>query len=290
MKFTGISTLLCLMVFEIHAQPQQEEPSFRFLPPGLNFAPLKANIQEPRIGVFKFLDASAMKVDIGNSIDIFEYKILSPDLRFTVGIDFMAYAYTVGTQGLRLQIDAIDGFFGGNMSCTKLLDRDQLHARLRILHHSAHFVDGHFITVSNSWANNRPPIPFTQDFGELVIAHSIFPSYGTLRYYGGISYATLVRPTSIQRFSYLAGVETGKLLSSSLFNRPAYIYAAYNATLTGTPEYAASHQLQIGIKFGELYEKGPSLYLAYYTGRQMFGEYFDELVTTIGAGFTVDFF
>ena len=78
---------------------------FVFLPPGLHFAPLRANVKEPRIGVFKFLDAGEMRVDIGNSVDLFGYEIPSAAVKLTAGIDFTAYAYTTGAQGLRLQID-----------------------------------------------------------------------------------------------------------------------------------------------------------------------------------------
>ena len=272
------------------ADGQTPQPQFTFLPPGLHFAPLRANVQEPRLGVFKFLNASDMKVDIGNSIDLFEYLLPSENLRITAGIDFMAYALTTGSQGLRLQIDAVDGFFGGNLSVSKSLGGPLGQARLRILHHSAHLDDGHYATSSNTWLDNRAPFPYTQDFGELVLAYSAgAQSRCTERTYAGISYATLARPSDLQRFSFLGGFEAARMVSESFLNQRAYLYAAYNVTLTGTPAYAASHQIQLGWKFGDYYGKGPSVYVAYYTGRKMFGEYFDEMVTTLGAGFTVDF-
>lgn len=282
--------IILFTIFFTCAHSQSSEPSgtsFIFLPHGLHFAPLKANIQEPRIGVFKFFDAGQMKVDIGNSIDLFGLQ--NADCKLTAGIDFMAYAFTTGAQGLRLQIDAVDGFFGGNLSFSHGAEPDQLQARLRILHHSAHLVDGHYNLQTKSWIDNREPIPSTRDFGELIAAHNISASFGTLRYYGGISYATLARPTDVQRFSYLTGAEFSYAVGS-FAEHPLNLYIAYNLSMTGTPEYAASHQVQVGCKFGTWREKGPTLYLAYYNGRHMFAEYFDERMTTIGAGFTVDFF
>jgi hypothetical protein len=264
---------------------------FILLPSGHHFAPLKANIYEPRIGVFKFLDAAEMKVDIGNSIDVAGVEFTSSQSKVTIGIDFMAYALTTGAQGLRLQVDALDGFFGGNLSFSKKLDLGDLQARFRILHHSAHFADGHYQLGSKKWIGNREPIPYTQDFGELVIAHNHSFQTADICYYGGISYATLVRPAEIQRFSYLAGCEIylpqiiGKILE-----QPTNIFCAYNISIMGRQFYSASNQIQLGIKFGKWNEKGVTVFLGYYNGQHMFGEYYDLNLSTIGAGFTVDFF
>ena len=261
---------------------------FSINPPGLNIAPLKANIQEARIGVFKFLDAAQMKVDIGNSIDVFGYSDPEAALRVTAGIDFMAYAFTTGAQGLRLQIDAIDGFFGGNLSISKSYGSQTLQLRLRILHHSAHFVDGHYDESTGTWIDNRSPIAYTKDFGELVGTYLVEKEDLTLRPYAGFGYATLVRPADYERFSYLAGVEVA-IGVGTVASEKLNVYAAYNISVEGTPEFIASHQIQAGTKLGSFYGKGPSIYLAFYTGNHMFGEYFGERLTTIGLGFTVDF-
>ena len=232
-----------------------------------------------------------MKVDIGNTIDVFGFHMPEKGIKLSAGIDFFAYAFTTGAQGLRLQIDAIDGFFGGNLSFSKQTERNKIQARLHILHHSAHLVDGHYNLNTNSWIDNREPIPFTKDFGELVIAHVVSQPIGDLRYYGGISYATLVRPADLKRFEYLGGIEIYfPHIIDSAFNNPTNIYLAYNLSVTGLPEYVGSNQIQVGLKFGKWYSKGPSIYLAYYNGNHMFGEYYDKRLRTVGLGFTVDFF
>ena len=112
-------SILILFTFAVtcaaHSQaPGDSTAHFVFLPGGLHFAPLKTHTKEPRVGVVKFLDAAEMKVDIGNSIDIFGLNF--HNARLTAGIDFFAFAFVTGAQGLRLQIDAIDGFFGGNLT------------------------------------------------------------------------------------------------------------------------------------------------------------------------------
>jgi hypothetical protein len=75
-----------------------------------------------------------------------------------------------------------------------------------------------------------------------------------------------------------------------VFNNPTNVYVAYNLSVTGMPKYIGSKQIQVGLKFGKWYSKGPSIYIAYYTGNHMFGEYFDKRLQTVGLGFTVDFF
>ncbi len=288
-KRMPVRFLLVFFLLQIPGISVRAQNSLILLPSGLTFQPLRANTQEARVGVFKFTDASDMKVDIGNTIDVAGYHFASDSLIMTIGIDFMAYARTVGTEGLRLQIDAIDGFFGGNMSCSKAVGSSTASARLRILHHSAHLVDGHY--VDGRWTDNGNPIPFTKDYGELVGAGMFRESYGVIRIYGGVSYATLVRPAGISRFAYLGGTEAAFENAAGRWNdTPLTLYVAWNISLDGTPAYTASNTLQAGIKLGRYIGKGPTLYLAYYNGMNMFAEYFNERVTTIGAGFTVDFF
>ncbi len=277
---------------QAHGQAEGDSAArFVFLPDGLHIAPLKAGLEEPRIGVYRFFTAANMKVDIGNSIDVFGLEMPDNKTLFTVGIDFFAYAYVTDAQGLRLQIDALDGYFGGNLSGSRELSDGVLQARLRILHHSAHFADGHYSNSLGGWSGNRSPIPFTQDFGELMCARVFSSPSKIVRLYGGVSYASLVRPSSIRRYSYRAGCEYAlPSIVGSVVGHPTNPFVAYEMSWEGTPSYIPSHQVQAGIKFGEWYRKGVTMYLAYYTGRQMFAEYFDERQETFGLGFTVDFY
>jgi hypothetical protein len=290
MRRVLINCLLLLLVNLGSSGKENPSTGFVFLPEGHLFAPLRANIEEPRIGVLKFLDAAEMKVDIGNAIDVFGLNYET--FKLTAGIDFMAYAFTTGAQGLRLQIDALDGFFGGDLSGILFLSKEeQLQIRMRILHLSAHMVDGHYLPASNSWIDNRAPIPFTRDFGELTIAHVLTPSFGILRYYGGLSYATLVRPAAIRRFAFLAGYEiVCDRLFGTVADKPTNIYFAHHIGVMGIPAYTTTNTIQAGVKFGRWFERGPSFYIEYYAGMHMFSEYFNERLRTIGLGFTVDFF
>lgn len=274
-----------------NAQPPEEPSRFIFLPPGLHFSPLKANIQEPRIGVFKFFGRQEMKLDIGNSIDVFAYEMPEHRMRVTAGIDFMAYAFTTSVSGRRLQIDATDGVFGGNISFSGTGESGRWEARLRMLHHSAHLVDGHYSRATASWIDNREPIPFTRDFGELVIAQVHSPEAVMVRYYGGFAHAILVRPDVLSRNAYSVGCElASKEIFGKALGQPVNLFLAYHMSVMGTPNFTASHQIQGGMKFGNWFGKGTTLYVGYYSGRHMFAEYYDVQQTILGAGFSVDFF
>jgi len=285
--------LLTVVVFAVARTQDAGSDSndgFELLPPGLHFQPLKANHQEPRVGVLKYFGTANLKVDVGNTIDVFGYGLPSSRMRFTAGIDFMAYAFVTGAQGLRLQVDALDGFFGGNITASRQYDTHELKTRLRILHLSAHLVDGHYSVPLQQWINNREPIAYTKDFGELVVADEHPSEIGFLRYYVGISYATLVRPVDLERYSFLGGFE---FATSEVFGgvagQPTNAFLADHFSLTGHPGYTGNNQIQAGVKFGEWYQKGVVVYLAYYRGNSFFSEYFDERVSIVGAGFTVDF-
>src|SRR5207244_4640625 len=184
---------------------------------------------------------------------------------------------------------ALDGFLGGDLSFSKSLSDSRLLGRLRILHQSAHLVDGNYNVSQGSWIDNRGPITFTSDFGEFTVGHLLpYPS-GGLRYYAGVAYAVLVRPDDLGRVSYLGGAEvTLESLLGRFMDQPSQLYCAYHISLTGTPVYAASNQIQLGIKLGEWSGRGTDFYLAFYEGRQLFGEFFDQRLRAVGAGCVVD--
>ena len=280
--------LVVLLILPLAGRSQTPDDSdvrVKLFPAGLQFTPLKANSQESRVGIMKFLNAGELVLDVGNTSDLFLISLPRAGLNVAMGVDFFGKGFVTGSQGLRLQVDALDGFLGGHLSFSKSLSDSRLLGRLRILHQSAHLVDGNYNVSQGSWIDNRGPIPFTRDFGELTVGHLLpYPS-GGLRYYAGVAYAVLVRPDDLGRLSYLGGAEvTLESLLGPFMDQPSQL------SLTGTPVYAASNQIQLGIKLGEWSGRGTDFYLAFYEGRQLFGEFFDQRLTAVGAGCMVDFF
>lgn len=253
--------------------------------------PLKANHQEARIGVLYITENRNLKVDIGNTIDLFVYVIPSSEITLTAGIDFMAYALSTSFAGKRLQIDAVDGFFGGNISFRKESDDGNILARFRIIHNSAHLVDGHWDSNNSKWIDDYEPIPFTKDFGEIVFAHELNLNFIFFKYYGGLSYASLVRPSSLKRWNYLTGAELSfKNLFGKFFDKDEYLFTAFHMGINGEEVYSGSYQVMSGVKFGKWNGKGLILYAAYYNGFDVFNSYYQRRVKRFGIGFSVDFF
>ena len=291
MKIVALLIILLPPLNGTAAQPADSGFSqFNFLPRGLHFSPLKANTQEARTGLLKFFSNSGLKIDVGNSVDLVEYSSPGYGTRITAGIDFLAYGYSTSSEGFRLQIDALDGVFGGNLSFSKCQNSSRILSRIRILHLSGHFVDGHFFDPQTSvLIQGRFPRIFTKDFGELVGAYEHRAAWGLLFLYGGASYATLIRPAEIRRFSYMTGFEySNNRLIKPMFNNAVNVYFAFQLSLTGSPVYSGSNNLQAGIKFGGWGEKGILLYVAYLDGRHLFAEYYDKRLRTSAAGIAVD--
>ena len=260
-----------------------------FLPGGTLFPPLRANYQEPRVGVRKEAGTSRLKLDIGSSIDLLECRTGSPAGRLRIGADFFTYALTTSAEGLRLQVDAVDGFFGGHIVYAAPGEDGHLALRLRLLHVSGHLIDGHWDHTRMEWIDNKMPIPYTRDFGELTGLYTWPGRIVALDAYSGLSYATLVRPDNLARYGTLHGFElrsTGLL--PSFAGRPMSLYIADNLAVTGIPVYYGTNNLEFGVKFGEWDGTGIRFYGSYYHGLEVFSQYYYVRTDQWGLGFAFD--
>jgi hypothetical protein len=290
MKNTLIPKLIFFVILTVNIKiiPQTE---FEFLPDGLNFLPLRANKQEAKIGVLLYPENANLKVDIGNTMDLLGFKF-NENERLTFGIEFMAYASVIGYEQLRLQIDAIDGFFGGNAIYKIKKKNGALAFRFRFIHNSAHLVDGNWWIdkYPRNWTKPGGPIPYTRDFAELITAHSFKLKEYDVRYYGGFAYSFRIRPSELKRPSTSLGFEIhNDKIIDKLFDKPVILFIADHFTLEGVPKYSGSNHIQAGIKFGTQESKGILFYFSYYSGNDMFSEYYSRKVRQFGIGFTVDF-
>ena len=229
-------------------------------------------------------------MNIGNSSDLVALTFQNNRI-ITLSIDFMAYALSINYSGKRLQIAVLDGFFGGSIAYRiKMRDRNLL-LRFRIIHNSAHFVDGLWNSSTGEWVGDDKPIPFTQDFGEITIANEHIFNFGIIKYYGSAAYATLVRPAELQKWFFNSGLEinSDKILGTFL-QKPINLFFATHNIFAGKPEYKLSTSNIFGVKFGEWYGKGLQIYFSYYYGNHKFSEYYFKRVNQFGIGFNVDFF
>lgn len=268
------------------------QTSFELFPPGLSFLPLKAAIDEPRMGLLYYTATTNMKVDIGNSIDVLGFNFPKSKTRITVGAEFMAYAYVTSYLSYRLQIDAIDGFFGGNVVYSKSLDNGRFVTRFRYIHSSAHLVDGHWDNSTDQWLNNQLPDAYGNNYGELLFAREEYLGISFLRYYAGLSMSTGKKTgdRKLKRFLYKGGFEYSiPNLLGKVFDKDESIFAAVNFDVRGIPEYIVNQNYLIGLKFGEWEGEGLVFYVSYYNGGDVFNQYFSERVSRFGIGFMFDF-
>ncbi len=281
---------LFLLFFLLSQIIFSQEITYELFPEGQNFMPLKASHQEARLGILYYPENGYLKVDIGNSSDIFAISFRDND-KLTLAIDFMAYALSTNYAGKRLQIAVLDGFFGGHGAYRLSFDKRNLLIRFRIIHNSAHFVDGLWDTSNDDWIGEDRPIPFTQDFGELTVADELIFNFGFLKYYGSATYATLVRPAELEKWSCNFGLEinSDKIIGTVL-QKPVNLFFATHNVFAGKPNYKLSTNNLLGIKFGEWYGKGLVFYLSYYYGNHKFSEYYFKRVSQFGIGFNMDFF
>jgi hypothetical protein len=129
---------LALQLTSADAQEETQQSRFTFLPGKLLLQPLTAYYQEPRVGLRKEMGNSRMKLDIGSSLDILEYSFSADSSKMLrLGADLFTYALTTNSEGFRLQVDAVDGFFGGHIVFQAGEERSRLSVRFRYLHLSA---------------------------------------------------------------------------------------------------------------------------------------------------------
>ena len=267
----------CILFSFWPANAQDGVPTSHWFPPGTGFTPLFANHEEPRMGIAQEIGTSRMKVAIGNAVDAYEHRWGTDTLR--VSALFFAYALANDHRGYRLKIDAADGFFGLGLS---LHGASAWSFRFRVLHLSAHMVDGHYNDELGMWRDGNDPFPFSRNYAEVIAAYHHRWGEWLLRPYAGFTYAPIVKPVTIRKWTLLGGWEIHAPGSP-------HIYAAHHFTLMGTPAVIGSNTIEAGVKFGRWNAKGVRLFLTYQNGWDNFGEYYNIRREAIAAGFAFDF-
>jgi len=280
------SLLFIILINAICIYPQNKMELF---PRGLNFVPLKATLNEARMGIIYSPENNNMKIDVGDNVDLISFRV-SDDERITAGVEFFAYALSRSYNEFRLQIDAVDGLFGGNISYSKKINDKRFSGRIRIIHNSAHLVDGHWDFHNGKWIDDYKPIPYARDYAELALAYEYNTGFALLKNYTSFEYSFLVRPDDVKRFNFNGGIEAGlNHLTGSLLGEEFRTFVAYNFLLSGAGYFSGSNNFMLGIKFGKWNENGVTVFINYYKGLDVFHAYYKERVERAGIGFTIDF-
>jgi Protein of unknown function (DUF1207) len=255
-----------------------------FVPYGLLFKPLVANTYEPRDGILAEIGKNRLRLDIGNSIDLLQYRFAGDSSFLTMGTDFFTYTLLRGEQNFHFPVDASDYFFGINFNYKKSFSTGIISSRLRISHISSHFVDGHYDNTVGAWKDSRPPVVYSREFFDGVVALEPSSLNNDARVYVGATYLFHVDPKNLARFMADAGLEYHYKVWTNV-----YTYFAYQATVLKILETSVRHNIQVGEKIGEWEGRGLNLYASYFSGYSIHGEYFNVRDNYFALGFLVDF-
>jgi hypothetical protein len=255
-----------------------------FVPYGLLFKPLVANTYEPRDGILAEVGKNRLRLDIGNSTDLLQYRFAEDTSLLTMGADFFTYTLLRGEHNFHFPVDASDYFFGINFNYKKALSTGIVSSRLRISHISSHFVDGHYDNNVGEWKDSRPPVVYSREFLDGVVALEPSSLNNNARIYIGLTYLFHVDPKNLTRFIADAGLE----YHTKVWNN-VYTYVAYQATVLKIVGTSVRHNIQAGGKIGEWEGRGLNLYASYFSGYSIHGEYFNLKDNYFALGFLIDF-
>ncbi len=287
----GVLLLLALAPQDaVPQEPGQPSGGWTFLPGTPLFPPLPASPEEPRVGLSKEIGSARMRLDIGATFDLLEYAPESDTAsRYRVGADLFTYALTTSFQGLKLQVDAVDGYFGAHFVLERRRKESQTTVRLRILHLSSHFIDGHFRLENNTWVDGQLPRPYSRDAAEVTAAYTWGNPERSVMLYAGFSQAWFVRPADMRRFTTSQGVvaHTSGWIGP-LWGQEVHLYLADHFALAGVGTLDGTNVLEAGLKVGAWQGRGVKIYISYHTGTEIYHQYFDVRRSDVGAGFTLD--
>ncbi len=260
------------------------------LPGKALFAPLPASPEEPRVGIRREFGSMRMQLDIGATYDFLAfYPSSDTAARFHMGVAMFVYALTRSYQGLHLQVDAVDGFFGAHIVYLHRRATSSTMLRLRILHLSSHLIDGHFRLETKTWIDGQLPRPYSRDHAEATAAYRWGTKAWSAMLYAGFSQAWFARPGNMVRFNTFQGaVAHTSEWTGQVWGQPANLYIADHFMLSGVERLSGTNILEGGIKFGEWDGSGIRLFISYRAGTEIYHQYYDVKRNDWGMGFAVD--
>lgn len=268
-------SILVLILIAIIKLNSAAQTTVEWFPADLNIQPFTAHFLEPKAGFQYLFDLEKVRIDIGTSHDIIQWK--AEDESFSFGADFFTYTRARSENNFKFPVETVDYLFGINGSYKSKTELREWGARLRFSHISAHLVDGYYDTESESWLNGQEPFVYSREFFELIGYYKIYD----IRVYGGITYNIHIVPDEIKKEIFQLGFDYyATQIRSSLFTP----FIAYDFKLTGIDKYSGNNIISAGIKFGEPKSRGFSILASYFSGKSVHGEFynFNESYFTIG--------
>jgi len=275
MKRKAVLMILLMIAGIVSAQTEVE-----IFPDKLNIQPFNANTLEPKLGFVFQTNQNNLDLDIGNSMDIVQWKNGSSN--YSVGADLFTYTLLRKEANFHFPVDAVDYLFGINFSYKKRLDNSSFGFRGRISHISTHFVDGHFDEINDQWMNGLAPIVYSREFIELMP----FYEFDDLRFYLGGTYTFHIDPTRLGKYNFQFGFD---YFIKNKISEVVTPFIGYDFRLVKVASnYTGNNSFNLGIKLGKPQEKGISIFYHYYSGDNLHGEYVDFKSTYSAIGVNLD--
>lgn len=288
--------ILSFLVFAKSIQATQVSSYFEeiYVKDNLLFQPLTANPFEARVGWFYQNNTEKMRLDIGNTFDIYRNTLLNGD-RFSLGGDFMTYTRLRDQGRFKFPVETTDFFFGVN-GAYKFKD-SPVSLRMRLAHISSHLSDGY----SNDSVLFKKAYVYSREFVDIVAAYKI----KDLRLYAGGNFVFSTLPKTVPRiipqvgfdFNYEITKGTSRLRFNNNSSLVDYIsdkldfVAGYDFKLMGTDKVRqGASAIQIGLLYTSNNTNG--IFLGYfgYFGPSIHGLFYRDYESYNGLGFQVYFY
>lgn len=273
----------------------------------LEFKPLNAYPFEPRIGTLYNMDDKKLRLDIGNSIDLFDvYK--NNNNKIVFGTDFTTYTRLRSEGNLKFPVETSDYLFGVNFSGSSLVYGNKIDYRLRVSHISSHVVDG----LSKDSILYKLPFVYSREFVDFVISKkyisgtldnndslkkNISNSYPDLissglifRPYIGFLGIFSTQPKGVNPFVPHIGFDLDYQFDNRFSIKSGYDFRAVGSD----NKYYGANAAQLGVFYRTAKEienkNGIFLGVYYYSGKSIHGMFFNDYDKYLGLGFQVYFY
>ncbi|TAL69144.1 MAG: DUF1207 domain-containing protein [Bacteroidetes bacterium] len=233
-----------------------------------------ANILEPRIGAIFELSVKKLRLDIGTSVDLLEFKTGENSI-MRIGTDFFTLSRLRSEGNMKFPVETADYFFGINSTAKGIVFGYDYSARLRLAHISSHIVDG----MANDTILKVEPFVYSREFAELIGAVNI----NDIRFYAGLTYVFSRQPKITNSLIPQLGFD-----SRIKINNFMDFCIGYDLRLTGLDNtYSALHSFVAGTDILITGDTCIRLFLSVVEGKSIHGMFYKNNESFKGIGFQV---
>jgi hypothetical protein len=258
----------------------------------LLFKPLIANHLEARIGTFYQSNTEKLRLDIGHSLDMYEF-ISTDNLQIRAGGDFFILSRLRSEGKMKFPVETADYYFG--LNCTGNFKTELFSSlfentsfRLRAGHISSHLVDGYTFLRDDTTLFLQEPFVYSREFLDLIFAFDIA---GVLRPYWGLTYIFSTLPKDVQKIVPQTGADFQIPIMEKINLVGGYDLKLHTAK-RGSRDYAyrrGNNSFQLGALFDLWRNVGISLNYYYYNGYSIHGMFFNQKEKYKGFGIQIHY-